>query len=44
MIQAPEGGFILAGETASSSTGGADAYLLQTDAMGNGLWRRTFGG
>jgi hypothetical protein len=38
-----DGGFILAGETTSRGAGGADGYLVKTDAQGNVLWENTFG-
>lgn len=39
-----EGGFLVAGVTASWGKGGADAYLLATDDAGQPLWLRTLGG
>jgi len=39
-----DGGFILAGETASFGAGDHDVYLLRTDADGDTLWTRTIGG
>jgi hypothetical protein len=38
-----DGGFILAGSTTSRGAGGADGYLVKTDAQGNVLWENTFG-
>ncbi len=40
--QTLDGGFILAGGTNSSGTGG-DAYMIKTDANGDTLWTRTLG-
>ena len=39
-----DGGFIVAGFTRSSGAGSADFYLLKTDANGDTLWTRTYGG
>lgn len=39
----PDGGFAAAG-FAFDSTGGGNAWLLRTDANGDSLWSRTFGG
>ena len=39
-----DSGFILTGFTYLKSKGGWDAYLIKTDAKGNMLWNRTYGG
>jgi hypothetical protein len=42
--QTTDGGYIVAGYTASYGTGGIDIYLVKTDASGDTLWTRTYGG
>jgi hypothetical protein len=42
--QTTDGGYIVAGFTYSYGTGMDDLYLIRTDADGNALWTRTYGG
>ncbi|MBL0044509.1 MAG: hypothetical protein IPP33_08955 [Flavobacteriales bacterium] len=39
-----DGGFAIAGTTASPPATGYDGLLIRTDASGNVLWERTYGG
>lgn len=42
--QASDAGYILVGSTASFGAGNFDFYVVKTDANGDTLWTRTFGG
>jgi TolB-like protein len=42
--QSVDSGFVIAGYTRSSGAGAEDVYLIKTDANGNTVWTRTFGG
>ena len=41
ILNAPEGGFLIAGTTASFGGGNTDAYLVRIDAQGEELWSKT---
>jgi hypothetical protein len=43
-LQADEGTYAVLGTTMSFGAGGRDFYLVKTDAEGDTLWTRTFGG
>jgi hypothetical protein len=43
-IQTSDGGYALTGSTPSFAVGGVDIYIIKTDASGNQLWQKTYGG
>jgi hypothetical protein len=42
--QTTDGGYIIAGQTKSFGNGGEDLYLIKTNASGDTLWTKTYGG
>lgn len=44
LVELPDGGYALAGTTASFGAGGNDFWLVRLDANYDTLWTRTFGG
>lgn len=43
LLQTQDGGFLIAG-VAGTRDNGSDIYLARTDAVGNVIWERTYGG
>jgi hypothetical protein len=44
LIQCEDGGFGIMANTQSFGAGATDAWFIRTDALGNQLWNKTFGG
>lgn len=44
VIQAADGGYVVAGRTASYGSGKDDVWLLKADFEGREMWNKTFGG
>ena len=44
VAQTYDGGFIVSGSTDSYGVGSSDIYLIRTDANGDSLWTKTYGG
>jgi hypothetical protein len=43
VVQAADGGFVIAGSSDSFGAGNVDAWLIKTDVNGNMMWNHTYG-
>jgi hypothetical protein len=43
VVQTPDGGYAIAGDTDSFNSGGSDFYLVKTDPNGKVEWQKTYG-
>jgi len=44
VIEVPQGGFLLVGGTNSTENGDWDVFLVRTDAQGDTIWTKSYGG
>ncbi|MGV6861553.1 MAG: T9SS type A sorting domain-containing protein [Putridiphycobacter sp.] len=44
LVQLPDSGFVIVGETYSFGNGNMDAFIIRTDKLGDTLWTNTYGG
>lgn len=44
LVETPDGGIIVCGNTESKGAGKSDVYVLKIDNLGNMVWEKTFGG
>jgi len=44
IVQTSDGGYVIAGYTSSFGAGAGEVWLIRTDAHGDTLWTKTFGG
>jgi hypothetical protein len=44
VMQTFDGGYLIVGDTQSFGSGWYDVYVIRTDAYGDTLWTRTYGG
>lgn len=44
VLATPDGGYLIAGYTTNSTQYDCDVYIFKTDAVGNQVWTKTYGG